>query len=80
MVELTVRECMVLDVERQRWAYAGAKTEMIRDRLGMTPTRFAQVLGALLDRPEALAHDPMLVNRLRRLRDARRTSRRRLAS
>jgi hypothetical protein len=36
------------------------------------------VLNRLIDRPEALAYDPMLVRRLRRLRDSRR--RRRVAA
>jgi hypothetical protein len=33
------------------------------------------VLNALVDRPEALAADPMLVKRLRRLRSARQKAR-----
>ena len=41
----------------------------------MSGTRYYQVLNALIDRPEALAYDPMLVKRLRRLRDASRAAR-----
>lgn len=73
---ITVREAMVLDVERQKWKYAGARVEYIREHLGMTPTRHAQVLNALLDEPRALEHDAQLVNRLRRLRDQRQAARR----
>ena len=38
-------------------------------------TRYYQVLNALIDRPEALAFDPLLVRRLRRLRAARQRAR-----
>ena len=49
-------------------APAGAKETAIRDRFGLSPTRYYQVLNALVDRPAALAADPLLVRRLRRLR------------
>ncbi|MBW8766047.1 MAG: DUF3263 domain-containing protein [Geodermatophilales bacterium] len=47
----------------------------MRDRFGVTPTRYYQVLNALVDRPDALAADPLLVRRLRRLRTARQRTR-----
>jgi hypothetical protein len=68
---LSERDRAILDFERQWWKYAGAKEQAIRDSLGMPATRYYQVLNALIDRPAALAHDPMLVKRLRRLRSAR---------
>ena len=49
------------------WKYAGAKEQAIRAQFGMSATRYYQVLNALIDRPEALAFDPLLVKRLRRL-------------
>jgi hypothetical protein len=52
------------------------KDSRIRDEFGFSSTRYYQLLGVLIDRPEALEHDPMLVRRLQRLRDARRTQRR----
>jgi hypothetical protein len=73
------REREILEFERQWWKYAGSKEQVIRERFDMTATRYYQVLNALIDRPEALAHDPMLVKRLRRLRSSRtraRTARR----
>lgn len=73
---LTVREQMALDVERRRWRYLGAKEAWIREHLSMSLTRHAQVVNALLDRPDALEQDAQLVNRLRRLRDRRRDARR----
>lgn len=72
---LTARDLEILDFERQWWRHAGAKERAVRDRFGCSPTRYYQALNALLDRPEALEHDPMLVQRLRRLRAARQTAR-----
>jgi hypothetical protein len=65
----------MLAFERQWWRYAGAKEAAIRDRFGMSATRYYQVLNALVDRPEALAVDPVLVRRLRRMRAARQRQR-----
>jgi Protein of unknown function (DUF3263) len=72
---LTGRERDILAFERQWWRYAGAKEQAIRDLFGMSATRYYQVLNALIDRDEALAHDPMLVKRLRRLRASRQRQR-----
>jgi hypothetical protein len=65
----------MLAFERQWWRAAGAKETAIRERFGVTPTRYYQVLNALVDRPDALAAEPLLVRRLRRLRSARRRGR-----
>jgi hypothetical protein len=73
--ELTEREQDVLAFERQWWKYAGAKEQAIRELFDMSATRYYQVLNALIDRPEALSFDPMLVKRLRRLRAARQKAR-----
>ncbi len=69
--ELDERDLRVLAFERQWWKYAGAKEEAIRENFGLSATRYYQVLNALIDRPEALVADPMLVKRLRRLRASR---------
>src|SRR5437763_10538299 len=73
--ELSDRDREILAFERQWWKYAGAKEQAIRELFDMSATRYYQVLNALLDRPEALAADPMLVKRLRRLRNARQRAR-----
>jgi hypothetical protein len=73
--ELDRRECEILAFEAQWWKYAGAKEQAIHELFGMTSTRYYQVLNALLDKPAALAADPMLVKRLRRLRSTRQLSR-----
>ena len=72
---LTRREHEMLAFERQWWRHAGAKETAIRDRFGVPPTRYYQVLNALVDQPAALAADPVLVQRLRRLRAARQRTR-----
>ncbi|NYJ06112.1 DUF3263 domain-containing protein [Petropleomorpha daqingensis] len=72
---LSRREHEMLTFERQWWRSAGAKETAIRETFGVTPTRYYQVLNALVDRPAALAADPLLVRRLRRLRNARRRGR-----
>jgi hypothetical protein len=73
--ELTERDREILAFERHWWKYAGAKEQAVRELFDMSATRYYQVLNALLDRPEALAADPMLVKRLRRLRAARQRAR-----
>lgn len=50
----------------------GARDTAIRERFGITPTEYHRRLNLLIDRPEALAADPVLVGRLRRMRDSRR--------
>ena len=72
---LTEREAAILAFERQWWKFAGAKEQAIRDNFQMSATRYYQVLNALIDKPEALVADPMLVKRLRRLRSTRQRTR-----
>jgi hypothetical protein len=72
---LTRRDREILAFERQWWKYAGAKEQAIRELFDMSSTRYYQVLNALIDTPAALAADPMLVKRLRRLRASRQRQR-----
>jgi hypothetical protein len=72
---LSERDQAILDFERQWWKYAGAKEQAVRDQFQMSSTRYYQVLNALIDSPAALAHDPLLVRRLRRLRATRQRAR-----
>ena len=72
---LNERDAELLAFERQWWKFAGAKEQAIRDKFGMSATRYYQVLNALIDKPEALAQDPLLVKRLRRLRATRQRNR-----
>jgi Protein of unknown function (DUF3263) len=73
--DLSERDRDILTFERQWWKYAGAKETAVREKFDMSSTRYYQVLNALIDRPEALAADPLLVRRLRRLRSERQRQR-----
>lgn len=68
---LSERDVAILAFERQWWRHAGAKEQAIREDFGLSAARYYQLLGALIDSPAALVHDPMLVKRLQRMRDAR---------
>jgi hypothetical protein len=74
-VGLTDLDREVLAIERLWWQYAGAKEQAIRDKFDVSATRYYQMLNALIDREDALAFDPLLVRRLRRLRAQRQRSR-----
>jgi hypothetical protein len=80
--KLAERDQKMLALERQWWKYSGAKEQAIRELFDMSATQYYQVLNALIDTEDALAHDPMLVKRLRRLRTSRQRARtaRRLGS
>ena len=79
---LSERDREILALERLWWQYAGAKEQAIRELFDMSATQYYQALNALIDTEDALAHDPMLVKRLRRLRTSRQRARtaRRLGS
>ncbi|WP_326645535.1 DUF3263 domain-containing protein [Streptosporangium sp. NBC_01755] len=72
---LTDRERELLAFERRWWRHAGAKEQAVREAFDISATRYYQLLSELIDLPAALAHDPMLVKRLRRLRETRRSDR-----
>lgn len=66
---LRQRDIAVLDFEGSWWLYPGPKDRAIRDYLGMSATRYYQVLRRLVDDPEAERHAPLTVRRLRRMQD-----------
>jgi len=72
---LSSRERAILDFERTWWSLPGSKEHEIRRHLDMSPARYYQVLADLLESPEALTYDPLVVRRLRRLRERRRRAR-----
>ncbi|MGW0907063.1 DUF3263 domain-containing protein [Streptomyces sp. NPDC002853] len=73
---LSERDRAILALERRDWVTGpGAKERAVREQLGLVPVRYYQLLNALLDDPRALAHDPVTVNRLRRVRESRRGER-----
>lgn len=72
---LTDRDRAILEFERSWWTEPGPKELAIRERFDLSTTRYYELLNALLEMPEALDHDPLVVRRLRRLRDRRRRAR-----
>lgn len=69
--EMTERDRAILALETVWPRHSGAKEEIIRAQLGMSAARYYQLLGRLIDSEAALQYDPMLIGRLRRIRDAR---------
>ena len=68
---LTKLEIEMLDFERTWWRYAGVKESSIKELFNLNPPAYYQLLNNLIDRSEALLAEPILVKRLRRLRDSR---------
>ncbi len=73
--DLSPRDARILEFERDWWRHPGAKEAAIREEFGLSAARYYQVLNTLIDSPAAVKHDPMLVKRLHRVRDARTRSR-----
>ena len=74
-MELTARDRDILDFESSWWAESGPKEQLIRDRFELSATRYYQILNELLEMREAYDYSPLVVRRLRRLRDRRRRAR-----
>jgi hypothetical protein len=72
---LSDRDARILEFENRWWQYAGAKEQAIRELFDMSATRYYQLLNAIIDMPAALEANPMLVKRLRRMREARQRAR-----
>jgi len=72
---LDERDRGLLDFEREAWKLRMSKERAIRERFGFSAARYHQLLNRAIDRPATLGYDPMLVRRLRRIRDARRRKR-----
>ena len=68
---LTDREIAILEFERQLWRHPGAKEEAIRDVFDLSAARYYQLLNAVIDSPDAVRRDPMLIKRLQRARASR---------
>jgi hypothetical protein len=72
---LSERDKRVLDLERGWWQSSGTKEAAIREQLGISATRYYEVLAGLSASPDARAYDPLVVHRVRRLRALRRRAR-----
>ena len=69
---LSARDAQILDLAGARYRFPGARESDAFERFGLTPVLFWRSVNRLLDDPAALAHDPLAVKRLQRLRDQRR--------
>jgi hypothetical protein len=72
---LSERDRAILDFEGSWWTRGGAKADAIRSQLGLSASRYRELLGALIDSAEAESEAPLVVRRLRRQRDRRRRAR-----
>ena len=71
MTSLTDRQLRILTFERQWWKHVDARTASVRELFQCSPLQYRRELDEIIDRPDALAYDPLLVKRLRRRREAR---------
>jgi hypothetical protein len=67
--ELSERDKAILNMEGRDWRTAARKEDLVRRELDMSPVQYYQALNALIDTEEALAYSPLVVGRLRRMRD-----------
>lgn len=72
---LSERDAQILEFERSWWAAENSKEQEVQARFGLSIGRYYQVLNQLIDQPAALQADPLLVKRLRRLRENRQKAR-----
>ncbi len=73
--QLASDDAQMLDFEATWWKHQGSKESSIREEFGISSTRYYQRLNQLLDSEAALAYNPMLVKRLRRMRSSRQRAR-----
>ena len=74
MSDLTDTDKAILEFEKHWWRFEGAKRKAIREQLHLSPTRYYQVLNELVDNPEALRAEPVVVRRLQLQRQNRRAA------
>ncbi|MFZ1363033.1 MAG: DUF3263 domain-containing protein [Candidatus Nanopelagicales bacterium] len=70
--ELSDLELRILEFEHRWYRHRGEKHVDLSREFGISPIRYFQILNHIIDKPAAVVAEPMLVNRLRRLRDSRR--------
>jgi hypothetical protein len=72
---ITERQQAILDFERSFWTYDDPKEALIRARFHCPADEYYAELNDLLELPEAMAHDPLVVRRLQRQRLRKRRGR-----
>lgn len=68
---MTEHDALILDLAGRLPRVFGVAETVVARETGLSMTRFWQRVNQLIDDPEALAADPVLVNRLRRIRETR---------
>lgn len=69
---LTEREKDILDFEQSWWSLSIPREQAVRDRFQLTETEYVELLELLIATEAALEAEPLLVRRLRRMKDRRR--------
>ncbi|MGY9072061.1 MAG: DUF3263 domain-containing protein [Acidimicrobiales bacterium] len=69
---LTELERALLAFETSWWSGSTPKDEAVRTEFQMTAEEYGIMIDQLIDREAAMEFDPLVVRRLRRLRDRRR--------
>jgi hypothetical protein len=72
---ISERHRAMLDFERTWWDQGEPKEALIRARFQCTADEYYAELNDLLEQPEAMEHDPLVVRRLQRHRARRRRQR-----
>ena len=70
---LTERDMAIIEFERSAWKSSETKQQSIRQAFSISPARYYQLRDSLLDKPEALQFDPLVIKRLQRDRKVRRS-------
>jgi hypothetical protein len=68
---LSEKDIRILDFEAGWWHFPEPKDRAIRDYLGMSSTRYYQALRRLVDDDEAERRYPLVIKRLRRMKEER---------
>ena len=71
---LSEKDIRVLDFEAGWWHFPEPKDRAIRDYLGMSSTRYYQALRRLVEDEEAAREYPLVIKRLRKMKQARRNA------
>ena len=69
---LTEREKDILEFEQSWWSLSVPREQAVRDRFQLTETEYDELLEVLIATEAALEAEPLLVRRLRRMKDRRR--------
>jgi hypothetical protein len=72
---LTERDRAILTFERTWWTLDVSKDVAILEKFDLSTERYHQILAELIDLPEALDADPLVVRRLQRDRERRHRAR-----